>query len=632
MPVLDDRHSSVADREIATALLDAMSDAAAVVGPDGVIVAVNHAWRMFCLDNGGDPERSGVAVNYLDVCERAAATGCADAQIALAGLKAVLAGETVERTFDYACSSPTVVRWFMLRITPVAHPELGALVSHTNITRRKIVEQSVTDGSLDPVTRLPDREQLAGWLQRGRTAPPEAAAAGEVGMLYIHVDGIDWIADAFGEAARDEVLQAVAQRLAAVTRRGDGIARLGENEFAVAAPGITATGLTGLQARVRHALTETLTVRGRAVELGATVGTYLAALGEDLTNCLRLADESSYSIRRARHPGDRPAPPSRRAMTDVVRTAEPIVGPGPASAFGRPDAPADLPQQASGGTVPPTKARRAPDLSDRALHREDGIGEHPRLHELSVALELTLAERTTELQLRTGELAAAKKELEDFAYSVSHDLRAPLRAMSGFARILVEDHTSELAAEAQHYLERIQASAGEMGQQIDGLLMLSRLQRRRLSHVDLDMTATVRDAWEQVKPADRPVHFHVADLPGARGDQELVDQLIGHLLYNAAKFTARVSEPRIEVSADVADGSVVYVVADNGVGFDRRCANRLFSPFQRLHPSHEYPGIGIGLAAAQQIVRVHGGTIDAQAAPEQGARFRFTLGPATTCS
>ena len=631
MPVLDDPHLMIADGELATALLDAMTDATAVLDPDGVVVAVNRAWRLFCLDNGGEPERSGIGVNYLSVCERAAAEGSTDAQVTLTGLRAVLAGETVERSHDYACSSPTVVRWFMVRITPVGHRGLGALVTHTNITRRKIAEPGIAEyGFPDPVTRLGDREQLAGWLRGNPAGRPGSMASGDVGVLYVEVDGIQWIADTFGTAARDDVLQTVAQRLIAVIRPGDGIASLGEREFAVAAPRMTATGLTGLQARVRHALSETFTIQGRTVELGATVGTYLATPGQDLTECLRLADESSYSIRPPRHPLDRPVQPCGGATTWDGPAAHPIEEGGAVVGLGDPDASNDPPQQGPAGTALPMPACRAPDVSERAPQEENDICENQRLHEVNRALELAIAERTTELQLRAGELSTANKQLDDFAYSVSHDLRAPLRAMSGFARILAEDHTAELDVEAQRYLERIQASAREMGAQIDGLLMVSRLQRRRLSQVALDMSATVRQVWEQVEPTDRPVDFRVTDLPCAEGDQELVAQLIGHLLDNAVKFTSRVSEPRIEVSADVTDGSVVYVVQDNGVGFDMHCANRLFSPFQRLHPVHEYPGIGIGLAAAQQIVRRHGGTIDAQAAPGQGARFRFTLSAATS--
>ena len=158
-------------------------------------------------------------------------------------------------------------------------------------------------------------------------------------------------------------------------------------------------------------------------------------------------------------------------------------------------------------------------------------------------LERMLSERTSELQGRSSQLTAARKELEEFSYSVSHDLRAPLRAMHGFARIMMEDHAATLDADAGHCLDRIQAAADLMGQALDGLLVISRLQRRQLSHDHLDVTALVHRAWQQVRPADAAVTLEVDDLPEGVADRELVMQLLVHLLDNAVKFTARTAAP-----------------------------------------------------------------------------------------
>jgi diguanylate cyclase (GGDEF)-like protein len=596
MTVSGDAHRTITGSDAtATVLLDALPDATAVLDPRGVIVLVNRAWQTFCRANGGEPDRSGVGVNYLDICLRSATTGCEDAKAVAAALGAVLAGESVERVLDYECSSPTVVRWHMLRITPVDHPGLGAVVTHTDVTRRKIIEKDLGErASVDPLTRLGDRDHLDRVVK--------GAPNREVGVIYIHLDGLDAVGDEHGVSAHDEVLQTLARRLTAVTRPHDGIARLGHHDFAIAAPMMTASGLTGLVARVRHALGESLQVQGRTVELEASVGACLAAAGDDLTECLRQADESGYPVRRlpsTRERGGAAARPTACA-TDVLDDRADTEGDARGSATRPPGIHLGTPYAAAPHPVPGTE------------------------------LERRLDDRTTELRQRTIELAAARKELEDFSYSVSHDLKAPLRAISGFARILAEDHSGALDGEGMHHLERIQSSAQEMWAQLDGLLTVSRVQRRRVNHDLLDMTAMVRQAWQELRPAGRSVRFDLTELPAARADRELVAELLTAVLGNAVKFTARTSAARIEVSAECTDGTATYIVQDNGIGFDMRCAPRLFSPLQRLHPAQEYPGIGIGLALAHQIVRRHGGTIDAVGVPDRGTRVRFTLGTAAS--
>ena len=181
----DAKRAAAGPDATAAALLDALPDATAVLDPHGVIVSVNRAWRTLCLENGGEPERSTVGVNYLDVCLRSAAAGLEDAKTVVAGLRAVLAGEAVERVLDYECSSPKVVRWYMLRITPVDHPGLGAMVTHTNITRRK----AFTVGSVSTaseggrarksgVVGASNGTSAAGWRRRScgtrRAARPSA--------------------------------------------------------------------------------------------------------------------------------------------------------------------------------------------------------------------------------------------------------------------------------------------------------------------------------------------------------------------------------------------------------------------------------------------------------------------------
>ncbi|MBA2740274.1 MAG: diguanylate cyclase, partial [Nocardioidaceae bacterium] len=239
----------------ANAVLDALPDATAVLDRAGSIVAVNHAWRMFALDNGGVPAATGVGVNYLDLCARSAAAGCDDAGVVAAGLQAVLAGDTVDSELEYPCPSPAANRWFLLRITPLAGPTPGAVASHVNITRRKMAENIVAhEAAHDPLTGLANRTLFTTRLTEALTPRSGRRDVADVGLLYLDLDGFKPVNDTHGHDAGDEVLVVAAHRLRQHVRPQDTVARLGGDEFAVTAPRITAAGLTALAARLTHAL------------------------------------------------------------------------------------------------------------------------------------------------------------------------------------------------------------------------------------------------------------------------------------------------------------------------------------------------------------------------------------------
>ncbi len=286
---------------VAVGLLDALPDATAVLDHDGVIVAVNRAWRMFALDNGGTPEHTGVGVNYLDVCARSAAAGCSDAHEVAAGLRAVLAGETVESDFEYPCPSPVVGRWFAMRMTPMPTPTLCAVISHSNITRRKSAEEDLERrASQDSLTGLGNRALFVQELERAMGEPRTRTPGAGVGLLFLDLDGFKPVNDTFGHAAGDEVLQTVADRLRRVTRPQDTVARLGGDEFVLVVPGISPGDLAGLVERTVQTLNEPHRVHGTTVTVGASVGSYLATPGEDPAECLERADQSMYAIKRRR--------------------------------------------------------------------------------------------------------------------------------------------------------------------------------------------------------------------------------------------------------------------------------------------------------------------------------------------
>ena len=228
---------------------------------------------------------------------------------------------------------------------------------------------------------------------------------------------------------------------------------------------------------------------------------------------------------------------------------------------------------------------------------------------------------------RTQALRETNAELEAFSYSVSHDLRAPLRAIHGFARILLEDHGTELQPEAKRVLGVIDENTRRMGQLIDDLLSFSRLGRKELETARVDMTELVRTIADEVRRAagDRALEIKIEPLPPARGDRDMLRQAVMNLLDNAAKFTRRRTPGHIEVGHRADGAETVYYVKDNGAGFDPRYAGKLFGVFQRLHRADEFEGTGVGLAIVQRIVQRHGGRVWAEGQVDAGATFSFTL-------
>ena len=236
------------------------------------------------------------------------------------------------------------------------------------------------------------------------------------------------------------------------------------------------------------------------------------------------------------------------------------------------------------------------------------------------ALESQVAERTRALE-------GTNAELESFSYSVSHDLRAPLRAIHGFARILTEDHKAQLDPEAQRLLGVIDQNTKRMGQLIDDLLAFSRLGRKELETRHVDMRELARGVAEDVRrtEGERRLTIRVEELPPAQGDRALLRQVVSNLVQNAAKFSRGKPAAQIDVGFQPNGNENVYCVKDNGAGFDPRYADKLFGVFQRLHQTEEFEGTGVGLAIVKRIVQRHGGRVWAESKVDEGATFYFTL-------
>jgi signal transduction histidine kinase len=252
------------------------------------------------------------------------------------------------------------------------------------------------------------------------------------------------------------------------------------------------------------------------------------------------------------------------------------------------------------------------------------VDSQAEIQRMNADLEQRVSERTLQLE-------AANRELESFAYAVSHDLRAPLRSLSGFSQILAENSPPGLDDQSRHYLHRIRDASQRMSRLIEDLLGLSRIGRSELVRrpVDLSQIAAEAVAALRERTPDRSVDIKIAPDLHAEGDARLLRIAFDNLLDNAWKYTSRRADACVEVGVQTAGSEQngrVFFVRDNGVGFDMAYANKLFTPFQRLHTDAEFPGAGIGLVTVQRILARHGGRIWADAQPGQGAAFYFTLG------
>ena len=247
---------------------------------------------------------------------------------------------------------------------------------------------------------------------------------------------------------------------------------------------------------------------------------------------------------------------------------------------------------------------------------------------ISIHDDITERKRAEEaVKEHATQLEASNQELEAFAYSVSHDLRAPLRSIDGFSQALLEDCADELDTQGKDYLERVRAGCQHMGQLIDDLLNLSRLTRREMHREAVDLSELAERIATRLRQAqaERQVEFVVVNDLIVQGDRTLLQVVLENLLGNAWKFTGTHPRARIEFGVAEVEGQPAYFVRDDGVGFDMAYADKLFGAFQRLHTVEEFPGTGIGLATVQRIVHRHGGRVWAEGAVEQGATFYFTL-------
>lgn len=280
------------------------------------------------------------------------------------------------------------------------------------------------------------------------------------------------------------------------------------------------------------------------------------------------------------------------------------------------------------------------EISLSPLETEEGVLVSSAIRDISERKRAEAALRDSEVRAAhkladtraalVGELERKNKELEAFSYSVSHDLRAPLRSIDGFSKVLEEDYADNLDAEGIQHLRRVRSGAQRMGELIDDLLQLARLGLAELSRSRTDLSGIARTVAGDLarNQPHRMVEFNIQDHLAADFDSRLMKVALENLLGNAWKFTSKMAAARIEFGAEQRDGETVYFVRDNGAGFNMNHAGKLFSPFQRMHGEADFPGTGVGLATVHRIVERHGGRIWAESAVAQGATFYFTISPA----
>jgi len=273
------------------------------------------------------------------------------------------------------------------------------------------------------------------------------------------------------------------------------------------------------------------------------------------------------------------------------------------------------------------EGRKLPSIHEIEILRKDGKTVPVEINSVLINIKGKATDLAFIRDITERKKAEEVKELESFSYSVSHDLRAPLRAINGFSKIILEDKSDKLDAECKRLLNNIRRNTQNMGQLIDDLLNFSRIGRHEIKQSNINMHKLAKNVFEELKSnvPGRTLKFNIKTLPPARGDQAMIREVFVNLLSNAIKFTRLQKAAVIEISSRIEDKENIYCVKDNGIGFDMKYVGKLFGVFQRLHSVDEFEGTGVGLAIVQRIIHKHAGRVWAEAGVNEGATFYFTL-------
>ena len=616
------------------AIINSLPAHIALLDKDGVILSVNQAWGRFAGANALQNPNNGIGANYLEICELAQGTGTNEAQLAAAGIRSVLAGSDMSFSFEYACHSPTQQRWFLMTVTPLSENILGgAVVMHLNISERKQAENKLLrlaeaiDATVDAIY-LVDRAS----------------------MRFVHVNN-----------AACRMLKQSREELLALGPAG--VLSIPEDELARTYDSIIASGKPSMAVEMLRQRNDgsQVWIELRREAQRSEDGWVIITMVRDITERKMVSDALAESDRRF---SDMMAnidlvsividPESRiiycndyfLALTGWHR--EELLG----EQFVDLMIPADLRDEvrdvhsAMVDDLPAARhheneiltrsgERRLIRWSNTVLRSASGemlgtasigedITERKRAEDEVLRLNADLERRVIK---RTAALEAANNELEAFDYSISHDLKAPIRHIDGFSTMLIEEYGDRLDERGRSCLQRIQGAAHRMEQLVDDLLSLSLVSRGEMNRKEVDLSALAQQVCaglRQVEPG-RDVDCVVASGLTAHADAGLMRIVLENLIGNAQKFSAGRSGTKIEFGSVTAESGPVYFVRDNGVGFDAAYADKLFAPFQRLHAQNEFTGTGIGLATVRRIIARHGGKVWAEGVVNQGATIHFTL-------
>ena len=614
------------------AVLNSLHAHIAVIDAAGLIIQINESWDRSAKENGRESPSRFVDIgdNYIEVL-RQAATSDEQARRALDGIMEVLAGTLDKFEQEYLCHSPSARQWFQMIVSPLSTVVGGAVIAYVDITARKMADEA--------------KRFLAAIV----TSSPDAIITKSVeGTILSWNRGAEGL---FGYSAEEIVGQHVEQLVPEELR---------DEELRLRQRVLLGTSVEQFETQRCHKhkrlIDVSISMSPIYDETGAIIAT--AQMMRDITfrkqteEALRRSEERFRSLTTnipqlvwSCRPDGTYEYLSEQWMTYTGTTLEQNLGYGWLDLI-HPD---DVPEVdrkwkesvASGSPFMTEYRLKAADGSyywqlARATAQRNDKGEIYVWFGTTTDIssqkeaEATLERFNTLLESRSDALAAANKELEAFSYSVSHDLRAPLRTMTGFAQALLEDYGEKLEPEASRYLTIISNGARQMGRLIDDLLSFSRLSRQNLTVGSISLAELVQEIREELAAdqAGRTIEWDIADLPMCRGDRTTIKLVLANLLGNAVKYTRPRDRAKIQVGWQVDKQQPRFCrifVKDNGVGFDMRYVDKLFTVFQRLHRAEEFEGTGVGLAIVQRIVHRHGGKVWAEARPNEGATFWFTM-------
>ncbi|MBK8595095.1 MAG: PAS domain S-box protein [Holophagales bacterium] len=646
-------------------LIDALESQVCLVDEAGLIVAVNRSWEEFARENGHAAPGGFPGLSYLAACD-AVADSDPGAASAASGIRAVLRGEVRTFSLEYACDSPTERRWFEATVTGLRRNGSSfAVVVHTEVSCRKRAEEALVESEKRFRSLVENVPNIAvqGYDEERRVVFWNAASETLYGYGREEALGRQLEALIIPEPMRAGVIDAVDAWVhrgvevpsgELVLRRKDG------SPVSVFSSHVLLVNSRG--EREMHCIDIDLTARKEAEEALRQRQSELADANRWMEREMseRQLAREELAAREAHYRLLFESNPLPMWVIDVESLAFRQVNEAALGHYGyskeeflsmtvreiRP--PEDVPafevavNRSETGIRHPgifRHRRRDGSLIDveittheiafegrrsRLVLAKDVTEQHRAETEVR-RLNLELEER---VRLRTAQLEAANRELEAFAYSVSHDLRAPLRAVDGYSGLLKEHLGGTLDDEGRHLLDGIRSGSIRMDRLIAGLLELSRASRGEFRMVPVDVDRLAREVLSEVLPPARRERTEVvvSGLPPVTGDPDLLRQVFQNLLSNAVKFTSRKEAPVIELGGCVREGECEYFVRDNGAGFDPGQGDRLFGTFQRLHSEKEFEGTGIGLSLVRRIVERHGGRVWAEGRPGEGATFRFTLG------